>query len=146
MTEPCSALVNPLTPIRPENRLARLWFIPLRPIFRLSWMCLIPLRPRYWLVHLELIPAWHVYRLGSLGLFRYFYGNLGAKGLNTSYWVDTNFIIIIDWFDYACHQCVIIYEGMTDNLLQQCVENSTAIRHSFQSTSTASKCSSNTFL
>jgi len=26
-------------------------------------------------------PEWHVYRLGSSGLFRYFYGNSGAKGL-----------------------------------------------------------------
>jgi len=26
-------------------------------------------------------PAWHVYRLGSSGLFRYFYGNSGEKGL-----------------------------------------------------------------
>ena len=42
---------------------------------------LIPLRPRYWLAHLELIPTWPVYRLGSLGLIRYFCGNLGAKGL-----------------------------------------------------------------
>jgi len=40
---------------------------------------------RYCLVHLELIPACHVYRLGSSGLFRYFYGNSGAKGLNPTH-------------------------------------------------------------
>ena len=71
-------------PFRPVTKIIRLfgiYFIPLRPIFRLCWICPIPLRPRHRLAHLKLIPTWHVYQLGSLGLIRYFYGNLGAKGL-----------------------------------------------------------------
>jgi len=55
-----------------------IYLFPLGPIIRLCWICLI---------HLGRIPAWPVYPLGSLGLVRSFYGNLGAKQLcRTALW------------------------------------------------------------
>ena len=72
----------PSYPIKPENRLAHLWFIPLRPKFRLGDLLQIPVKPIFRFHSINHIPVRPTYRRHFLCILHYLLAVIrGAQGL-----------------------------------------------------------------